>query len=153
MGLMTTQLFFICGLSKRPKGQVKVTNRGSLFVFNKLETPKFYFFKGQSRRPEESWTALDDDDHVQLNTYAFDFGWLLLLATLFAALCLDLDTKCFIRNHFVFWNCNYHILLITNSLYFLVSFNANTLVLKLFLALILWWFGVSQNTLLMQVRF
>ena len=43
--------------------------------------------------------ALDDDDHVQLNTYAFDFGWLLLLATLFAALCLDLDSRCFIRNH------------------------------------------------------
>ena len=69
MGLVTTQLFFICGLSKRPKGQVKIANGGSLFVFTKLETPQFYLFKGQSRRPEESWTALDDDDHVQLNKF------------------------------------------------------------------------------------
>ena len=55
MGLIvTTQLFFICSLSKRPKGQVKIANGGSLFVINKLKTPQSYFFKGQSRRPEES---------------------------------------------------------------------------------------------------
>ena len=47
-------LLFICALSKRPNGQVKVAKEGSLFVFKKLKTPQFYFFKGQSRRPEES---------------------------------------------------------------------------------------------------
>ena len=35
MGLVTTQLFFICGLSKRPKGQVKDKPMEALFLCSK----------------------------------------------------------------------------------------------------------------------
>ena len=41
-------------------------NEVSLFVFTKLET---HFFKGQSKRQEQSQMALGDDDHIQLNTF------------------------------------------------------------------------------------
>ena len=37
----------------------------ALYVIIQLETLQFYFFKGQSRRPEQSWKALDDDNHIQ----------------------------------------------------------------------------------------
>ena len=78
--VVTTQLFFICALSKRPKGQIKVANRSSHFVFNELKTPEFYFFKGQSLRPEESqrlWMMI-----ITFNWAHFYFGWLLFICLL-----------------------------------------------------------------------
>ena len=41
-------------------------NEVSLFLFIELET---HFFKGQSKRQEQSQMALGDDDHIQLNTF------------------------------------------------------------------------------------
>ena len=41
-------------------------NEVSLFVFTELET---HFFKGQSKRQEQSQMALGDNDHIQLNTF------------------------------------------------------------------------------------